>query len=278
MKSPARLIGDQLSFEYAGRISGLREASIEISPGDRLALVGQNGSGKTTLAKLLAGLLEPASGHVLLGDRDLKSIPPAELARSIGFVFQNPDHQIFSPTVRQEIAFGPGNLGLSEHQIAERTEKMLAQFELVPFADHPPAALSFGLRRKVSVASVFAMDTPFLILDEPTLGLDWRTATQLMDLVVRSAQETKAILFISHDLRLVARYAKETSVLHQGELVARGQTNRILLDRELLMQVGLAAPPIVHLAAALTDHGFPDNALHVAGFVEAVAGMLEGER
>jgi energy-coupling factor transport system ATP-binding protein len=263
-----------LSFDYSEQIAALHEVSLDISPGDRLALVGQNGSGKTTLAKLLVGLLEPKSGQILLDEKSIESIRPGTLARKIGFVFQNPDHQIFSPTVWEEIAFGPRNLGLTGKELERRIEEALALFNLRRFAALPPASLSFGLRRQVSIASVFAMKTPILILDEPSLGMDWHSSTTLMERLISHSQGPRSLVFISHDLRLVAQYAKDIAILHEGTLLKHGPSADILHDQELLRQVGMEPLPIAQLSSRLATLGIPKDVIDVDSFSHALHQLL----
>jgi energy-coupling factor transporter ATP-binding protein EcfA2 len=187
------IVVQDLWYSYGGEVTALQGIDLEIEDGDYVAVIGQNGSGKTTLVKHFNGLLKPTRGRVLvrgLSDRegspllrDTADLTAGQLAQTVGYVFQNPDHQIFCATTRQELAFGPRNLGLLEVEVKRRVDEALACFDLEEVADKPPAVLGYGLRRKIGVAAVYAMQPRVFILDEPTTGLDWRSTMELMELI-----------------------------------------------------------------------------------------------
>lgn len=245
---------ETLSYAYSGTQAALNGIDLAIAAGEFVAMVGQNGSGKTTLVKHLNGLLRPTQGRVLLNGANIVTTPVAELARTVGYVFQNPDHMIFSATVREEVAAGPRNLGLPEAEIAERTTTALAQFDLLPYADTQPALLGFGLRRKVSIAAVVAMQTAVLILDEPTSGLDQRSTDELMAILADLHQQGRTIVLITHDMRLVADHVPSCVVLHNGRLLAHAPTRYIFQQPALLHQTQLEPTPVTQLGQQL---GFP---------------------
>ncbi|MGA9533083.1 MAG: ABC transporter ATP-binding protein [Anaerolineales bacterium] len=274
MSTATRLQANDLYFDYDHDIQALDGASLELGSGQSLALIGRNGSGKTTLAKCLGGVVRPSSGKVTLDGADLAGMSPTERAAIIGFVFQSPDHQIFSATTEEEIAFGPRQLGLSDAEVQRRTEASMTYFGLTPYRQDPPASLSFGLRRKITVASVHAMQPSIIILDEPTLGLDWQAATNLME-AMRSLQRRGAsLVFVSHDLRLVAEYSQDCAVLQSGHIAAQGPTIEILTDDKKLASAGLSAPPIVELARQLMPFGLNRSAITVGSFVDAYSTLL----
>ncbi len=257
-----------LWFAYDEGPSVLRGVSLEIKAGDFVALIGQNGSGKTTLAKHFNGLLRPSRGRVLLYGEDNRERSVAYLARTVGYVFQNPDHQIFSATTREEIAFGPRNIGLEESEVQRRTEQALAYFDLTAYADHQPAVLGFGLRRKVSIAAVYAMRTKVLILDEPTAGLDWKSAHEVMQRVSDLHRKGHTIILITHDMRLVAQYAPHCMVLRDGNMLANGDTRAIFEQADLLSETHIELPQICRLARRLKPFNLKGNSLTVAEFLE----------
>ena len=233
-------------------VPALGGVSLTIRPGEFIALVGQNASGKTTLVKHFNGLLKPARGRVWVGERVTTSLAVSDLAREVGYVFQNPDHQINQPTVREEIAFGLKQLDFSAAEIARRTEAALVDFGLLPFADRPPAILGFGLRRKIALASVCVLRPPVLILDEPTGGLDARSAVELLAFAARLKAEGHTIILVSHDMRRVAAFAERMVVMHGGRVLADGPTRAVFAQSELLQQAFLAPPPVAQLAHALS--------------------------
>jgi energy-coupling factor transport system ATP-binding protein len=229
----------------------LSNIDLDIVRGEWLAVVGVNGSGKSTLIKHLNGLLKPSRGAVHVGGLDVQVHQVGELAHTVAFLPQNPDHMIFGATVRQEVAYGPRQFGLGEPALGERVEETLSLLELLSFADHPPAALSYGLRRQVALASVLALHTPVLALDEPTVGLDWRLSRRLLDIVNDRHRCGMTVVMITHDLRWVAHYAQRVIVLCEGRLVAQGTPGEVLVDLERLAACGLVPLPITTLAHAL---------------------------
>jgi energy-coupling factor transport system ATP-binding protein len=264
-----------LWFAYDEGPSVLQGVSLEIKVGDFVALIGQNGSGKTTLAKHFNGLLRPIRGRVLLHGEDSRERSVAYLARTVGYVFQNPDHQIFSATTREEIAFGPRNIGLEESEVQRRTEQALEYFDLTAYADHQPAILGFGLRRKVSIAAVYAMRTGVLILDEPTAGLDWKSTHELMQRVGDLHRKGHTIILITHDMRLVAQYAPHCMVLRDGNILASGDTKAIFKQADLLKETHIELPQICQLARRLEPLNLKGDILTVAEFLERYDNLVE---
>ncbi|MCD6518694.1 MAG: ATP-binding cassette domain-containing protein [Anaerolineae bacterium] len=264
-----------LIYRYEPGYPALNGIDLEIPEHAYLGIIGQNGSGKTTLVKHFNGLLKPTAGEVWVYGRATSSRPVSELARTVGYVFQNPDHQIFGATTREEISFGPRNLGLSEAEVEERTEEALAAFDLEAYAELPPAVLGFGLRRKVSVAAVYAMRPPILILDEPTSGLDWRSARELMALVDRLHAQGHTIILISHDMRLIAQHTQQTLVLQEGRVLLYGSTREVFQQHEVLQQAQITPPQINQLASRLADCGLPQDVLTVAEFCQAYNRLKE---
>ena len=242
-----------------------------------MAIIGQNGSGKTTFAKHLNGLLRPTHGEVLLLGKSIGDRTVSDLARDVGYVFQNPDHQIFSATVRDELAFGPRNLGLDDIVVNNRTEAALERFALTPFADHQPAVLGFGLRRKVSIAAVYTMETPILILDEPTTGLDLRSTTELMELICELNRQGHTIILITHDMRVVAEYVPSCMVVRAGEILAYDDTREIFKQTKLLRETQIALPQISELGQRMTTYGMRDDILTVPEFCDGCTGIVIGD-
>jgi energy-coupling factor transport system ATP-binding protein len=262
-----------LVFHYADGddedLPALNGVTLNIARNAFLAIVGQNGSGKTTLVKHFNGLLRPTGGEVWVNGVNTSAATVSELAHSVGYVFQNPDHQIFCATTRAEIGFGPRNLGLAEAEVQARTEDALAAFGLAPHADTPPAVLGYGLRRMVSLAAVYAMRPQVLILDEPTAGLDWRSATELMALVGRLHSQGHTIILVSHDMRLVAEFCPAMLVMHEGRLLASGPTREVFGRAADLAHAQLTPPQITRLSARLADLDMPPDVLTVDEFVRA---------
>jgi energy-coupling factor transport system ATP-binding protein len=256
-------------------LSGL---DLRVPSGQVLALAGANGSGKTTLVKHLNGLLRPRRGSVTVAGLDAARHPVGEMARYVGFLFQHPEQQIFAATVEQEVAFGPRNLGLSEAEVQERVAAALARFELEPATSRPPAILGYGLRRKVPLASLAAMDPPLLVLDEPTVGLDAQGRREMLDWIAEVHRRGRTIVLVTHDMALVARCAERMVVLQEGQIVADGPPAAVFQDTELLAHASLAPPPVVDLARALRGHGFRGDGLAVEAFCDEYAALAGGSR
>jgi len=268
---------EALYHRYEEGTPALEGIDLEIADNAFLAIVGQNGSGKTTLVKHLNGLLKPTSGRVIVDGVDTATTSVARLARTVGFVFQNPDHQIFSGTTRDEISFGLRNLGWPAETVADRTQETLEAFGLEEYAEVPPAVLGFGLRRKVAVASIYAMRPRILVLDEPTTGLDWRSAQDLLRRLVAMHREGHTILLVTHDMRIVAEYAPETLVMHAGRVLAYGPTREVFATVDL-EGASISPPQATRLAGRLADLGMDRTVLTVDEFCAAYVRALEGRR
>ena len=265
-----------LVYHYDAETPALNGVNLAVADNAYLAVVGQNGSGKTTLVKHFNGLLRPTAGTVRVLGRDTRRATVTELARQVGYVFQNPDHQIFCATVREEVAFGPRNLGLDAAAVADRVAEALAAFDLEVHADLPPAMLGWGQRRKVSLAAVYAMRPRILVLDEPTTGLDRRSADDLMARVDALHAAGHTIVLVTHDMRLVAEHARETLVMHEGLVLAHGPTRAVLARVDELARAAIDVPQVTRLALALADRGFPGDVLTVPEFCDEYARRLRG--
>lgn len=274
MSSSGFLEANDLWFAYDDSRPVLRGISLAVSRGDFVAILGQNGSGKTTFAKHFNGLLRPTRGQILLDGSDIHDRPIGELARTVGYVFQNPDQQIFSATVFDEVAFGPRNLGFDDLRVQHQVQEALALFGLESFANHSPATLGFGLRRKVTLAAVYSMQTPILILDEPSTGLDWQSTVSLMDLLTTLHREGRTILLITHDMRIVADYIPHSIVLNDGKLVAHEATRSLFQQTERLARTNLEPPQVTRLAKKLESCGMPNDILTVNEFCDRYVHLL----
>jgi cobalt/nickel transport system ATP-binding protein len=228
-----------LHHAYPDGTAALRGVSFRIVHGESVAVVGANGAGKSTLLLHLNGFLTPSSGTVRVGDYPLTPATLPEVRRTVGMVFQDPDDQLFMPTVFDDVAFGPHNLGLPLPEVEERVADALDRVGAARLRDKPPFRLSAGEKRRVAIATVLAMTPSILVLDEPTTGLDPRGRRELIALL-SGFHHTKIVT--SHDLDLVLALCERTIVLHDGEVRADGPTREIFRDRELLHQCHLEQP------------------------------------
>jgi energy-coupling factor transport system ATP-binding protein len=239
---------ENVSFSYPDGPPVLSDMSLKIAAGEFIAIVGQNGSGKTTLAKMTVGLLTPNFGKILLEGRDRANLRPAETAREIGYVFQNPDHQIFADTVEAEVKFGPGNFGLAPEEIERRCDEVLSAVGLQSERESDPFLLSKGQRQRLAVASVLALRPRLLILDEPTTGLDYREQREMMKLVRALNAGGVAIVMITHTPWLVAEYARRVILMRAGCKLFDGPVREFFMQDELLRSSSFRPPEVTALS------------------------------
>jgi energy-coupling factor transport system ATP-binding protein len=265
-----------VSYQYAGDAPpALDHVNLTIDRGEFIAFVGQNGAGKTTLAKTFNGILMPTSGTVRVDGHETRAAGLDVLARIVGYCYQNPDHQIFSNTVREEIAFGPRNVGLPPEQVKAAVEHALELVGMQEDADRYPFMLGRGQRQKLAVASVLAMGSPVLVVDEPTTGLDLRGALSIMDLLRRWNADGRTIIIITHDMNIVAEYAPRTVMMAGGQVLADGPTRQVLTNQPLLAKAFIKAPQITRLAQDLNGrYGFPRDILTIREFQAALKDCL----
>ncbi|RJP64122.1 MAG: ATP-binding cassette domain-containing protein [Candidatus Abyssobacteria bacterium SURF_17] len=242
---------DDVSYSYEGGISALRGVSLRILDGEFIAILGQNGSGKTTLAKHLNGLLKPERGSVRIENTPTTQMSAAELGRHIGYVFQNPDHQIFEEQILDEVIFGPRKLGIDEIRAMEQARDALETVGLWERRLEDPFTLTKGLRQKVAVASVLATRPRAIVMDEPTTGLDYGELKQMMALIKRLNESGHTIIMITHCIWIAAEYAHRTILMSQGKIVADGPTREVFSHEELLEQADIIAPQIVRFSNTL---------------------------
>jgi cobalt/nickel transport system ATP-binding protein len=228
-----------LHFRYADGTDALRGITFRITHGEAVAIIGANGSGKSTLLLHLNGCLTPREGQVRIGDLPLTRATLPQIRRSVGMIFQDPDDQLFMPTVQDDVAFGPLNLGLSPEEVELRVIGALAQVEATPLRHRPPYRLSGGEKRAVALASVLAMSPDLLVMDEPTSGLDPHARRRLIGQLA-AFRHTRIIA--THDLDLVLDLCPRTIVLHGGTVAADGPTAAIFSDGPLLERCRLEPP------------------------------------
>ena len=207
-----------LNFTYANKTKALSNVSLTIGNGDFLGIIGQNGSGKSTLALNIIGILK-GSGKIILDGQDIAKKDVFERTKSIGYVFQNPNYQLFEEDLEKEIAFGPRNIGLSKTEIKKRVEEVLQIMHLTEFRKNDPHALSVGQKRRVSIASVLTMEPEIIIVDEPDTGLDHKTARAVMNYIKELNKAGKTIVMISHSLELLAEYCTRVIGVKDGRIV-----------------------------------------------------------
>ena len=249
---------EKLWHVYPDGPTALRNVSLKINEGDFVAIMGRNASGKTTLVKHFNGLLPPTKGLVSVDGIDTRKTTVAELAKKVGFVFQNPNDHLFADTVEEEISFTLKNLGLESGEIRSRTDEVLARFQLDKYRRQYPRALSGGEKQRVALASVLAIQPGILILDEPTRGMEYRLKAELMDFLREYAGQGNTVILVTHDVETVAEYAARVILFSEGNIVVDG--NR----RDVLSRALLFSPQINRLVQAFGKYGMPDDVLTVA--------------
>jgi energy-coupling factor transport system ATP-binding protein len=265
-----------VSFNYEGGPEVIRDVSLTIREGDIIALLGPNGAGKTTLIKHAIGLLKPTRGRIIIRGVDSTEMTVAQTAQTVGYVFQSPRHMLFAPTVGEELTFGPRNLGRDPEEIEENVQQALAVVGLTAEKKRSPMALSFGQQKRVSIASILAMRSDILVMDEPTAGQDYANYMNFMDSVVGlrggngKAYRFSAIVFITHDLDLAISFANRILLMSEGKIVNDGHPQEVLSDFSQLERCRILP---TSLLKANLEH-FDETGAFLR--VEALASTLKG--
>lgn len=226
--------------------------SLSIEDGEFVALTGENGAGKSTFSKLLAGILKPSDGKICVNGIDTKKAKNSMLAKTTGFLFQNPDRQLCTYTVRDEIAFGQKALKTgTEEEISKRTEKIIERFGFNP--DEAPFSLSRGQRQRLALASIIAVEPKVMILDEPTTGIDYKECMEIMSAVKELNKNGTTVIMVCHDMELVLDFARRMIVLADGKIEADGKTLEIMRRKEILQKTCLLPPQIIQIALELEE-------------------------
>ena len=221
---------ESVVFVYPDGTRALDGVDLRIGPGERVGIVGQNGSGKSTLVRQLNGLLRPTEGRVLVDGEDATRLHVARLAAKVGLAFQNPDRQIFAGRVRTEVAFGPRNLGVRGADLDRAVDEALEAVGLAEVADHNPYDLGFSRRKLLAIASILAMGTPVVILDEPTTGQDARGVARVRTIIERLSAQGRTVITISHDMRFVAETSRRVVVMRAGRIVLDGTPAEVFAE------------------------------------------------
>jgi len=262
-KSENLIAVEELWHIYAGNVEALKGINLNIRRSEVTAIVGQNGSGKTTLVKHFNGLLRPTRGRVLLEGAETKTYKPKEIVRKVGYVFQNPTHQLFCTSIEEEIAFGPRNLGLEQSEVKQRVEDAIMAFRLDKYRDIHPLRLSFPLRKMLAIASVYVMHPDALVLDEPTTGQDHVGIALIERTINQLKSEGRTLILVSHDMPLVAGTADRAVVMRDGAVVADAHPKELFSNDSLMKETHLMPPQVTRLSQMFTDPRIPHNVLTV---------------
>ena len=262
-------------FTYPTEVEALKGVSLSIRNGEFVAIMGQNGAGKTTLVKQFNGLFKPTKGEVLVDGVNTRTMSIAQLARKVGFVFQNPDHQLFSETVEEEISFALRNFGFKEATLKRRVTWALNLLDLTEYRQTSPFMLSGGERKRVALASVLAWNPKVVILDEPTIGQDHRQKEILRQFIVQMNAQGKTVVIVTHDVEFVAECSPRVVLMAQGQIVADGDAKRILTDPDIALRASIVPPQITQIFLGLADLGLPTNVIDVSEATKVLLEYLE---
>ena len=268
-----------LSFTYHDGTEALKNVNIQFKKGEKIAIMGPNGAGKSTLFSHFNGLTEPTSGHVevdgekIIYERD----ELLKVRQKVGIVFQDPNDQLFAPTVKEDVAFGPMNLGLEYDEVESRIAEALEMVGMSGFEDKTPHHLSGGQQKRVAIAGIVAMRPELMILDEPTAGLDPEGVDKVLDILNNLNKEGMTIIISSHDIEMVNGFADKIFVLYSGEIIAEGDKHQIFSDKELLKKAHLKAPVTTEILYRLKENGL-DVDTEKLSIEEAVEEILKASK
>jgi len=247
-----------LQYSYPDGTNALRNVNLPIHQGEKLAILGSNGAGKSTFFMQLNGIYRPDSGCIKYQGEEIsyKNKALIELRKKVGIVFQDPDSQLFSASVWQDISFGPLNLGLSEEKVTERVKQALIDTETTDLQDKPTHLLSYGQKKRVSIAGVLAMEPEVIIFDEPTAGMDPRHSQEFMQLLSKLSDKGKTIILSTHDVDLAYSWADRLAIMYRGEVIAQGLPGELFSRSELVQRADLTMPWLIETYNELVKKGW----------------------
>lgn len=268
---------DNLFYRYGDGTEALKGVTLTFQRGKRIAILGHNGAGKSTLFLHLNGILKPSSGTVLFGDEPLQYKKKAlnQLRKEVGIVFQSPDNQLFSPTVYDDIAYGPRNLLFSKNEINAAVHEAMEETETLDLQNKPTHFLSLGQKKRVAIAGVLAMNPELIILDEPTAGLDGYYSKKIISLLNKIHSKGKTIVLSTHDINLAYEWADEIIILHDGKVIGNGMWEEIFLKKELLQLAHLDKPFVLETYEYLLRKNLISKRDHLPRTKEELFSLLE---
>jgi len=247
-----------VEYSYPDDTKALLNVSLQVKKGEKLAILGSNGAGKSTLFMQFNGIYRPNSGCIKYQGQDIsyKNKALIELRKKVGIVFQDPDSQLFSASVWQDISFGPLNLGLSKEEVKARVEQVLIDTETTDLQDKPTHLLSYGQKKRVSIAGVLAMEPEVIIFDEPTAGLDPRHALEFMQLLDKLSNEGKTIILSTHDVDLAYSWSDQMAIMYSGEIIAHGDPGELFRQPHLIERADLTTPWLIEMHSEFVKKGW----------------------
>lgn len=253
------IVVSDVNYTYSTGIRTLKEISLHLYRGESVSLLGPNGAGKTTLIKLLNGLLKPTTGEVFIDGQKTTETPVSKLARKVGVVFQNAEKQFFAETVYNELAFAPQNMGFTLKEIKERVETVAKTFGIERYLERSPFSISGGEKKRLSIASVLVSDPTYVIIDEPTVGLDFHYRKLLVDIIKKIIKEGKTVLVVTHDIDFALLTCKRVILIADGMIIKDGSIYETLLDDKLIEQASLVPTFTLRILDALVKSNYDKN-------------------
>lgn len=257
-----------LEFTYPAGVKALKGINLKVQEGESIGIIGENGAGKTTLVKHFNGLLKPTKGNVIVMGKNTRENTTRELSKLCGYVFQNPENQIFQHRIFDEVAFGPRNFNLPEEEVEKRVKNALKEVELWEERDKHPYDVNYNKRKLIAIASIRAMDTDIFILDEPTTAQDPKHKRIVRNIIDKLLEEGKNVVTISHDMEFIAHNTDRVFVLRDGNIMLRGKTPEVYSNPKELSKTFLEPPLITQLAQRFKD--IPNDVLRVEEFYKHV--------
>lgn len=269
----------ELDFSYMDGSKALKNISLKIPEGKKVAIIGNNGSGKSTLFLHFNGIYKPDKGRVILKGKEMgySSASLKEVKKNVGMVFQDPDNQLFSGSVYQDVSYGPVNLGWTEEKVREEIEKAMKMTETWDLKDKATHFLSYGQKKRVSIAGVLAMNPEIIVLDEPTAGLDPVFTRQIMDILNELNKKGSTIIISSHNMEEVYAWADYIFVLSQGEIIAQGKTIELFQNQEAIKKANLSKPWVLEVYDKLSEHLLSWQKLAIPRKKEELMTLIEEE-
>ena len=266
---------EDVHFAYVSGVEALKGVSLTVKDGEFVAIMGQNGAGKTTLVKHLNGLLKPTKGRVLVNGVETTKTSVATLAKDVGFVFQNPDHQLFSETVEDEIGFALKNFGYKPNIIEDRISWAVNLLGITQYRKTSPFMLSGGERKRVALASVLAWDPQVLVLDEPTIGQDHQQKENLRQFITQLQTQSKTIIIVTHDVEFVAECNPRVVLMREGQILADGEGKDILTNPQVLERSSIVLPQVAQVFTHLNEPRLPKNVIDIYEAKNLLLKMLD---
>lgn len=257
-----------VSHVYSNGVTAIKDINLNIYDGEVVAILGSNGSGKTTLVKHFNGLLKPTEGEIIVGGLNTRKERIAKLSSLVGYVFQNPNHQTFLPTVRKELEYGCRNLNMPEEKIEKRVIKAVELFELHDQLDENPFDLNSSQRKEVAMASIMAVSPKVIVLDEPTTGQDHHGCKRILELVRMFREHGHVVVLITHDMHLIGELNCRTVVMNRSEKIADDQADRVFANKGIMEEAGLQPPQITTFANQLSNINHTKTHLTIDSFLE----------